>query len=80
MRLTDPKMIEKMIDPKLGMAKRDSDGSTFLKKYHALIKNDPRSAPKLNIILGIKQENKGKIESHFWFFRGIVETVSPEFV
>ena len=35
---------------------------------------------KLNILFAIKEKNKGKLDSHFWFFWGFCRSINPEFI
>lgn len=34
---------------------------------------------EMNVHFLVKQHNRGKIESHLWFFKGFCQTIDPEF-
>jgi len=42
--------------------------------------DDPRLETKgINFILGVKQKNDGKVNSHKWFFQGVCNYLKPDF-
>lgn len=43
------------------------------------IDNYPRNGYPIKTSLVLKQKNKGKIESHLWFFKGFCQYLQPKF-
>jgi len=59
----------------------DSDPNTLhlYATEFTLAKNNHESYPTVTLVTGVKQSNKGKINSHRWFFKCICHYINPKY-